>query len=68
MCYKGGVYILGRSSEASNLYSHEDASMDSLKGFSPKDTMGFIAINAIRLEKYGLEMIKKGTPLIMSST
>jgi len=63
MCYKGSAYVLGRSSDASNLYSEEDASMDSLEGFSPMDTTGFIEINAIRLKKYGLQKIKDGEPL-----
>ncbi|KAJ4307196.1 hypothetical protein N0V88_000575 [Collariella sp. IMI 366227] len=53
----------GRKSDASNLYSEEDASMDSLDTFSPMDTSGFIAIQAIRLEKYGLQKIKDGEPL-----
>ncbi|KAK0674755.1 putative argininosuccinate synthase [Cercophora samala] len=61
--YKGAAYVLGRKSDASNLYSQEDASMDSLEGFSPMDTSGFIAIQAIRLEKYGLQKIKDGKPL-----
>ena len=62
MCYKDGVQISGRSSEASNLYSQKDASMDSLEGFSPTGTTDFIAINAIRPEKCGLRMIKNDTP------
>jgi argininosuccinate synthase len=61
--YKGGAYVLGRKSDASNLYSQEDASMDSLDTFQPMDTTGFIAIQAIRLEKYGLQKIKDGEPL-----
>ena len=61
--YKGGAYTLGRKSDASNLYSQEDASMDSLETFSPMDTTGFIAIQGIRLEKYGLQKIKDGEPL-----
>ncbi|KAL2185488.1 mitochondrial phenylalanyl-tRNA synthetase-like protein [Thermothelomyces heterothallicus CBS 203.75] len=61
--YKGAAYVLGRKSDASNLYSQEDASMDSLETFSPMDTTGFIAIQAIRLEKYGLQKIKDGEPL-----
>ncbi|KAL2265724.1 hypothetical protein VTJ83DRAFT_6824 [Remersonia thermophila] len=61
--YKGAAYVLGRKSDASNLYSQEDASMDSLSTFSPVDTTGFIAIQAIRLEKYGLQKIKDGEPL-----
>ncbi|KAK3934711.1 argininosuccinate synthase [Diplogelasinospora grovesii] len=63
MAYKGNAYTLGRSSTASNLYSEEAASMDSLEGFSPMDTTGFIAIQAIRLEKFGLQKIKDGQPL-----
>ncbi|CAI4218832.1 unnamed protein product [Parascedosporium putredinis] len=35
LAYKGNAYVLGRKSDASNLYSEEDASMDSLEGFSP---------------------------------
>ncbi|KXX79970.1 Argininosuccinate synthase [Madurella mycetomatis] len=61
--YKGAAYVLGRKSDASNLYSQEDASMDSLENFSPMDTTGFIAIQAIRLEKFGLQKIKDGQPL-----
>ncbi|KAF4970057.1 hypothetical protein FZEAL_10121 [Fusarium zealandicum] len=64
--YKGHVYVLGRSSDTSSLYSQEDASMDSLEGFSPMDTSGFIAIQSIRLEKYGLQKIKDGEPLSQS--
>lgn len=64
--YKGNAYVLGRSSTASNLYSEQDASMDSLEGFSPVDTSGFIAIQSIRLEKYGLQKIKDGEPLSQS--
>jgi argininosuccinate synthase len=40
--------------------------MDSLEGFSPMDTTGFIAIQAIRLKKYGLQKIKDGQPLSKS--
>lgn len=61
--YKGNAYVLGRSSDSSNLYSAQDASMDSLEGFSPMDTTGFIAIQSIRLEKYGLQKIKDGEAL-----
>lgn len=66
MVYKGNTYTLGRSSETSNLYSEEDASMDSLDTFSPMDTTGFIAIQAIRLKKYGESKIAQGTPLTES--
>ncbi|KAI0124071.1 argininosuccinate synthase [Xylariales sp. AK1849] len=64
--YKGHAYVLGRSSNSSNLYSEQDASMDSLEGFSPMDTSGFIAIQAIRLKKYGQQKIKDGEPLSKS--
>ncbi|KAJ4858730.1 argininosuccinate synthase [Trichoderma afarasin] len=64
--YKGNVTILGRSSDSSNLYSQEDASMDSLEGFSPMDTSGFIAIQAMRLKKYGEQKRKDGAPLSQS--
>ncbi|PNY23917.1 Argininosuccinate synthase [Tolypocladium capitatum] len=66
MVYKGNAYVLGRSSESSNLYSMEDASMDSLETFSPMDTTGFIAIEAIRLKKYGQAKIAEGKPLTES--
>ncbi|OBS21891.1 hypothetical protein FPOA_08228 [Fusarium poae] len=64
--YKGNVYVLGRSSETSCLYSQEDASMDSLDTFSPMDSTGFIAIQSIRLEKYGAQKAKDGQPLSQS--
>lgn len=65
--YKGNASVLGRSSDASNLYSAEDASMDSLEGgFSVLDTTGFIAIQAIRLKKYGEQKIKDGQALSKS--
>jgi len=63
MAYKGNVYMLGRSSDASNLYDKQDASMDSLEGFSPSDSTGFIEINALRLKKYGLQKQKDRQPL-----
>lgn len=63
VAYKGSAYAIGRSSETSNLYSETESSMDTLEGFSPMDTSGFIAIQAIRLEKYGARKIKDGEPL-----
>ncbi|RMZ86956.1 hypothetical protein DV736_g5813, partial [Chaetothyriales sp. CBS 134916] len=63
LAYKGNVYVLGRSSDASNLYDEQDASMDSLEGFSPADSTGFIEIIALRLKKYGLQKQKDGHPL-----
>jgi argininosuccinate synthase len=63
MAYKGNAYVLGRSSETSNLYSESDASMDSLEGFSPWDSTGYIEITALRLKKYGAQKLKDGEPL-----
>ncbi|KAI8245434.1 Argininosuccinate synthase [Colletotrichum sp. SAR 10_99] len=57
--YKGGVYVLGRSSDE-KLYSEEDASMDSLTTFDPLDTTGFIIVQAIRLKKYCMQMAEAG--------
>ncbi|KAI9656535.1 MAG: hypothetical protein M1821_004742 [Bathelium mastoideum] len=62
-CYKGSVWVLGRSSETEKLYDAEEASMDSLEDFSPVDTTGFININAIRLKKYGLQKAEQGKSL-----
>ncbi|KAF5537373.1 argininosuccinate synthase [Fusarium mexicanum] len=64
--YKGNVYVLGRSSETSSLYSQEDTSMGSLDTLSPMDSTGFIAIQSIRLEKYGAQKAKDGQPLSQS--
>ncbi|KAM3562620.1 hypothetical protein MY1884_001736 [Beauveria asiatica] len=64
MAYKGNTYVTGRFSESSNLYSETEASMDSLEGFSPEATSGFLTIQAIRLEKYGAAKIKAGEPLV----
>ncbi|KAJ4150881.1 hypothetical protein LMH87_011610 [Akanthomyces muscarius] len=64
MAYKGNAYVTSRFSESSNLYSETEASMDSLEGFSPEATSGFITIQAIRLEKYGAAKIKAGEPLV----
>jgi argininosuccinate synthase len=64
MVYKGAAHVLSRSAPDSNLYSEEQASMDTLEGFSAEDTSGFIAIQAIRLEKYGAAKIQHGEPLV----
>ncbi|OJK01250.1 argininosuccinate synthase [Aspergillus aculeatinus CBS 121060] len=61
--YKGHTYILGRSSSTEKLYSAEEASMDSLEDFEPTDTTGFIAIQSIRLKKYGLQKAEEGESL-----
>lgn len=51
--YKGNVIVLGRYSETEKLYDATESSMDELTGFLPTDTTGFIAIQAIRVKKYG---------------
>jgi len=64
VAYKGCAYVVGRSSKTSNLYSADESSMDTLDmNWTPQDTSGFIAIQAIRLEKYGARKIKDGEPL-----
>lgn len=61
--YKGSVTILGRSSDTEKLYDETESSMDELTGFSPEDTSGFIAVQAIRIKKYGEAAREKGKPL-----
>ncbi|PNP48424.1 hypothetical protein TGAMA5MH_00462 [Trichoderma gamsii] len=62
--YKGCAYVVGRSSKTSNLYSADESSMDTLDmNCTPQDTPGFIAIQSIRIEKYGARKIKDGEPL-----
>lgn len=51
--YKGGMSILGRSSETEKLYDATAASMDELTDFNPVDTTGFISVQSIRIKKYG---------------
>lgn len=63
LVYRGAARVLCRSAPEIDLYSEEQASMDTLQGFSPEDTTGLIAIQAIRLEKYGAAKIKLGEPL-----
>ncbi|KAF2676796.1 argininosuccinate synthase [Lentithecium fluviatile CBS 122367] len=61
--YKGNAYVFGRSSKTEKLYSEEEASMDTLNNFSPMDTTSFIAIQSIRVKKYGLQKQKEGANL-----
>lgn len=49
--YKGGVYILGRSSPTS-LYNEELVSMNVQGDYEPTDAGGFIKVNALRLREY----------------
>jgi len=46
--YKGNVIMAGRESSLS-LYDQAQSSMDVLGGYDPKNAIGFIKINAIRL-------------------
>lgn len=46
--YKGNVIITGRESPYS-LYNQAQSSMDEAGGYNPKDAVGFIRINAVRL-------------------
>lgn len=62
-CYKGSLTVLGRSSDTEKLYDATESSMDELTGFSPEDTSGFIAIQAIRIKKYGEAAREKGETL-----
>lgn len=61
--YKGGFYVLGRSSETEKLYDMQESSMDEIGGFAPGDTTGFISVNAIRLKKFGEKAAKEGRKL-----
>lgn len=63
--YKGNVIILGRYSETEHLYDATESSMDELTGFMPTDTTGFIAIQAIRIKKYGQAKRDKGEKLTL---
>ncbi|GMM49297.1 argininosuccinate synthase [Starmerella bacillaris] len=61
--YKGGFYVLGRSSETEKLYDATAASMDELTDFDPVDTTGFISVQSIRIKKYGEAKQTKGEKL-----
>jgi argininosuccinate synthase len=58
--YKGGFYVLGRSSDSEKLYDASESSMDEIGAFEPVDTTGFISVQAIRLKKYGEMKLEKG--------
>ncbi|ODQ78493.1 hypothetical protein BABINDRAFT_162701 [Babjeviella inositovora NRRL Y-12698] len=64
-CYKGSLHVLGRSSDTEKLYDATESSMDELEGFSPEDTSGFIAVQAIRIKKYGEAVREKGQTLTL---
>ena len=52
--------MLGRRSDTEKLYDMSESSMDEIGGFEPSDTSGFIAVQAIRLKKYGSMKEEKG--------
>jgi argininosuccinate synthase len=58
--YKGNLTVLGRSSETEKLYDATVASMDELTDFDPTDTSGFIAVQSIRIKKYGEQKLSRG--------
>jgi argininosuccinate synthase len=51
--YRGSFVALGRSSETEKLYDASESSMDEIGSFSPQATTGFIAVQSIRIKKYG---------------
>ncbi|KAG8831416.1 argininosuccinate synthetase [Serendipita sp. 399] len=57
--YKGNTVIEGRWSDE-GLYDEQQSSMDELGGFEPSDTSGFIAIESIRIKKWGQANVRKG--------
>ncbi|GME93003.1 unnamed protein product [[Candida] boidinii] len=61
--YKGSLQILGRSSSTEKLYDATESSMDELEGFQPQEATGFIAVQAIRIKKYGEAARENGTGL-----
>ncbi|KAI9811920.1 MAG: argininosuccinate synthetase [Thelocarpon impressellum] len=61
--YKGGFYVLGRSSATERLYDMSESSMDEIGSFAPSDTTGFISVQAIRLKKYGEAKAARGERL-----
>lgn len=63
--YKGSLQILGRSSETEKLYDATESSMDELTGFQPQEASGFIAVQAIRIKKYGESKREKKQPIVL---
>lgn len=64
-CYKGSLIILGRSSSTEKLYDATESSMDELTGFEPQEASGFIAVQAIRIKKYGEKAREDGNSLTL---
>lgn len=63
--YKGSLQMLGRSSETEKLYDATESSMDELTGFQPQEASGFIAVQAIRIKKYGESKREKNDPITL---
>lgn len=63
--YKGSLQILGRSSSTEKLYDATESSMDELTGFQPQEASGFIAVQAIRIKKYGEAKREKNDPITL---
>ncbi len=63
--YKGSLIILGRSSSTEKLYDATESSMDELTGFQPQEASGFIAVQAIRIKKYGQAKREKNDPIVL---
>jgi argininosuccinate synthase len=62
--YKGLFSVLGRWSDTEKLYDESESSMDEIGDFAPSDSTGFIAVNAIRLKKYGKAKEAAGQSLV----
>ncbi|KAI5476413.1 hypothetical protein MNV49_007791 [Pseudohyphozyma bogoriensis] len=56
----GNVIVEGRMSESEALYDAEQVSMDSVTDFDVSATTGFIAIESIRLKKWGEARLRNG--------
>lgn len=56
----GNVIIEGRYSDTEKLYDAEQVSMDSVQDFDVTATTGFIAIESIRLRKWGEARLRNG--------
>jgi len=62
--FKGLFSVLGRWSDTEKLYDESESSMDEIGDFAPSDSTGFIAVNAIRLKKYGKAKEAAGQSLV----
>jgi len=62
--FKGLFSVLGRWSDTEKLYDESESSMVEIGDFAPSDSTGFIAVNAIRLKKYGKAKEAAGQSLV----